>query len=148
MLPISAILHPTDFSDQSKTAFEIARALARDYGAKLHLLHVVPYSSVTTVEGIPLGLPESEEKEAKEKLHALAATVTGVNIQSAVAIGDAAVEIVDFAKANQIDLIVLGTHGHAGLSRLLMGSVAENVQRHSPCPVLSVRTPFPHDAKK
>lgn len=142
MLPIAAVLHPTDFSAPADPAFEIARALARDYGAKLWLLHVVPDSSLAALEGAVSYLPE-EELAAKGKLHQLAARVTGVLTETAAVRGHPAEEVVAFAERNKVDLIVMGTHGHTGLARLLMGSVAEHVLRHAPCPVLTVRAPFP-----
>ena len=142
MLPITSVLHPTDFSDRSEPAFHIARSLARDYAAKLYLLHVVPYTSFGALEGAPSDAPE-REREAKQMLHKLAAEVPGVPVETAVVLGQAAEDTVAFAAKHKIDVIVLGTHGHTGLSRLLMGSVAEHVLRDAPCPVLTVRKPFP-----
>ena len=145
MLPIATVLHPTDFSERSEAAFHIARSLARDYAAKLYLLHVVPYSSFSALEGAVSDAPE-QERVAKEMLHKLAAQAPGVPVETAVVLGQAAEDTVAFADKHKIDVIVLGTHGHTGLSRLLMGSVAEHVLRHAPCPVLTVRKPFPRVA--
>lgn len=145
MLPIAAVLHPTDFSDRSAAAFHVARALARDYGATLHLLHVVPYTSFAALEGASGDIPD-QEREAKERLHQLAADAPGVPVETAVVLGQPGEDTVAFAAKRNVDLIVLGTHGHTGLSRLLMGSVAEHVLRHAQCPVLTVRKPFPREA--
>ena len=145
MLPITSVLHPTDFSERAEAAFHIAHSLARDYAAKLYLLHVVPYSSFGALEGAANDAPE-QERVAKEMLHKLAAQAPGVPVETAVVLGQAAEDTVAFADTHKIDVIVLGTHGHTGLSRLLMGSVAEHILRHAPCPVLTVRKPFPRAA--
>jgi len=138
MLPIHTILHPTDFSEHSRQAFELACALARDYGARLVLLHVaVPLEVVG--EGVLVPILLDNQTELKEKLHGLAAPHGNLRVEHRFERGDAATEILQVAQKVRADLIVMGTHGRTGLGRLLMGSVAEQVVRRAPCPVLTVK---------
>jgi nucleotide-binding universal stress UspA family protein len=140
MLNIQIILHPTDYSEHSDFAFRIACSLARDYRAKLVLLHVALRS--VTIEGEAVVASRSEEylQEEREKLERVSAP-TEVRVERFVREGDPAGEILRAAQFTNADLIVMGTHGRTGLGRLLMGSVAEQVVRKAPCPVLTVRTP-------
>ena len=141
MLPIKTILYPTDFSDHSKAAFDLACSLARDYCATLYLLNVAPEPVVGYGHGVVPPEPYRYQREAGEKLQGLASEVTGLQIQHRLVLGDAATEILRFAGEIKADLIVMGTHGLTGVSRLLMGSVAEQIVRRAPCPVLTVKTP-------
>ncbi|MGH7172393.1 MAG: universal stress protein [Gemmataceae bacterium] len=140
MLNIQIILHPTDYSERSDFAFRIACSLARDYRAKLVLLHVALRSVV--IEGESPIAPRSEEylQGEREKLEGLSVPPE-VHVERQVGEGDPAEEIFRAAQDLKADLIVMGTHGRTGLSRLLMGSVAEQVVRKAPCPVLTVRIP-------
>ena len=142
MLNIQIVLHPTDYSERSEFAFRIACSLARDYRAKLILLHVALRS--VTVEGEAAIAPRSEEyfQEQREILERVSVPAEA-RVERQLGEGDPAVEILRAAQAVKADLIVMGTHGRTGLSRLLMGSVAEQIVRKAPCPVLTVRTPFP-----
>jgi nucleotide-binding universal stress UspA family protein len=146
MLPIRTILHPTDFSDRSRNALQLAAALARDYRARLVLLHVLPRPVVAYGDGLVPPDPEDLRAEVREELDRL--TVPGPDLPTdrRVAEGDPAGVILHLAREAPADLIVLGTHGRTGLGRLLMGSVAEQVVRRAPCPVLTVATPFPPTA--
>jgi nucleotide-binding universal stress UspA family protein len=144
MLPIRTILHPTDFSPRSEYAFHLACALARDYGARLLVAHVkVPPAVVYGDMGAMTMEPEGHEKMLREKLEKLRPADPVVKVEHHFVVGDAADEIVRLAKEHACDLIVLGTHGRTGLSRLLMGSVAELVLRKATCPVLTVKAPEP-----
>jgi nucleotide-binding universal stress UspA family protein len=140
MLAIHTILHPTDFSEPSGRALELACALARDYGARLVLLHVAP---LPEVYGESLLVPSVWDNgaELKEKLQGLAAPHAGLRVEHHFARGDAVTEILQVAQDERVDLVVMGTHGRTGLDRLLMGSVAEQVVRQAPCPVLTVKVP-------
>lgn len=140
MLNIRTILHATDYSEHSDFAFRVACSLARDYRAKLVLLHVALRS--VTIEGEAAIAPRSEEyfQAEQEKLERVSAPAE-VRVERRVAEGAPAEEILRTAQSVKADLIVMGTHGRTGLSRLLMGSVAEQVVRKAPCPVLTVRTP-------
>ena len=142
MLPIRTILHPTDYSESSGSAFELACALARDYSATLVVAHVVPPTRVFAPDGIAVPLPAEEEYEPRAKLARLHPTDPRVEIDHRLLEGDPADTILKLAETTGADVIVMGTHGTTGLTRLLVGSVAESVMRKAPCPVLTVRGPF------
>jgi nucleotide-binding universal stress UspA family protein len=140
MLPIHTILHPTDFSERSTYALHLASALARDHGARLVLLHV--FERPTMVHGEGVVPSEDMLREKKEELAQLAVPGIGAAPERRFVEGDPASEILDIAREIAADLIVMGTHGRTGFSRLLMGSVAEQVVRKAGCPVLTVKAPF------
>lgn len=142
MLPIHVVQHPTDFSERSAYALHLACALARDYGARLVALHVANTPTTIYGEGILRPDPESFFREAKEQLHALHVPDDNVRLERRFAEGDPVSEILNVAREIDADLIVMGTHGRTGLSRLLMGSVAEHVVRKASCPVLTVTSPL------
>lgn len=143
MLPIRTILHPTDFSEYSGTAFRLACSLARESGARLIALHVMPAPVILTGEGMMLPPPPAQDWDRMRKqLEQLAAPDPKVHLEHRLAQGDAGPEIVQAAQELHCDLIVIGTHGRTGLRRLLLGSVAEQVLRQAPCPVLTVKTPW------
>jgi nucleotide-binding universal stress UspA family protein len=143
MLPIHTILHPTDFSQQSEFAFRLAGSLARDYGARLLVLHVVAQPTIAYGEGVVPPDPELILEDAERHLHRLAAPDPSIPMERRLEEGDPVTEILHVAHEIEADLVVMGTHGRTGLSRLLMGSVAEQVVRRAACPVLTVKTPFP-----
>lgn len=142
MLPIHTILHPTDFSEHSEYAFRFACALARDYGARLVVLHVAPSAVVAFGDGI-VAFPIDDHQEELARLSKIQDREPKLVADIQVAEGDAVPEILRVARESACDLIVMGTHGWTGLRRLLMGSVAEGVVRRATCPVLTVKTPFP-----
>jgi nucleotide-binding universal stress UspA family protein len=139
MLQLHAILHPTDFSTRSEYSFRLACSLAQDHGARLLILHVMPAAIVYGEVGLVVG-PESYRDTVLEQLHRLHAP-PGVEVEYRLEEGDPASEIVRTAEEAGCDLIVLGTHGRRGLTRLVMGSVAEQVVRKAPCPVLTAKVP-------
>jgi nucleotide-binding universal stress UspA family protein len=136
MLPIRTIVHPTDFTEPSSYAFQMACALARDYGAKLVALHVYPVVSagIVSVEG--------SRKKLLAQLREITPPDSTIPVGHALVEGEPVFEILKAAEAYDADLIVMGTHGRGGLSRLVMGSVAEAVTRKANCPVLTVRMPM------
>jgi nucleotide-binding universal stress UspA family protein len=142
MLPIHKILHPTDFSDSAKPAFELACALARDYRATLVLVHVVPPTHVFAPDGIAVPFPIQDEYDAQATLARMHPADPEVTVEYHVRDGDPIAQILKIATDDAIDVIVMGTHGASGLTRLLVGSVAESVMRKAPCPVLTVRGQF------
>lgn len=143
MLAVRTILHPTDFSEPSQAAFALACALARDYGARLVALHVVSIPVFVYGEGYLPTAPEELLAPAREQLNQLLSPQGNVRAEQRLEQGeDAALEIVRVAREINADLIVMGTHGRTGLRRLLMGSVAEQVVRKGPCPVLTMTAPF------
>jgi nucleotide-binding universal stress UspA family protein len=147
MLPIRTILHPTDFSERSGYAFELAYALARDYGARLIVLHVA--TPPTAAYGKPGPVPmemEEYQRALKEKMRWLKVTDSKVKVISRLIEGDPVSEILRTVKEEKCELIVMGTHGQTGSLRLLMGSVADAVARRAPCSVLTLKEPFPEAA--
>ncbi len=141
MLPIHRILHPTDFSDRSDSAFQVACALARDHNAPLIVLHVQPSSQIFSSEGFHT-TTTGDIDSPQRRLRSVQPFDPAVKIEHQLVEGDPATEILRVAKESGCDLIVMGTHGWTGLSRLLMGSVAGEVVRKAACPVLTVKTPF------
>ncbi|PEN15215.1 universal stress protein [Longibacter salinarum] len=139
---LSRILVPVDFSDGSTLAVAHARELALTYGARLDLLHVVEEVVYPSTYGIePIELPTGEVVENVENALAELAREK-IGIEHAVVearIGYAPASIRDYAQENEIDLIVIATHGRSGLDRLLMGSVTENVVRRAEQPVFVVK---------
>jgi nucleotide-binding universal stress UspA family protein len=141
---IQTILHPTDFSNNSEYAFQMACLLARENKARLVLLHVMlPSPSPLLTEPPPNPLLPLESQTAwKGRFPWPQLADPGVRVEHRVAEGDPHMEILRLAHALPCDLMVMGTHGRTGLSRLLTGSVAEEVLRNAPCPVLAVKTPL------
>src|SRR5262245_45840786 len=139
----TSILHPTDFSDYSQRAFQIAIDLASAYGASLIILHVVETlgpENITFGEVASQLEPESYRERLRQDLQKMAPPAgSSVCCTHLLAEGDPAMEIARAAKERICDLIVMGTHGRTGLRRLLMGSVAEQIVCHAPCPVLTVK---------
>ncbi len=128
------ILVPTDFSRASDAALAHARMLAGSTGATVHLLHLVDNAFLATV----LADPHDYESAAYEKLQRLSGENLGgiLAVQRSEAPADA---ITRYARAHNIDLIVMGTHGRGRVAQMLLGSVAEKVARTAPCPVLTMR---------
>jgi nucleotide-binding universal stress UspA family protein len=143
MLSIRTILHPTDFSAYSDYAFRLACSLARDYGARLTVLHVAEPAMAFAAEGVLMLPSVAEPQMLRERLDQLQPADPKVQVEHRLVEGDAATEILQVAEATKCDMIVLGTHGRTGLGRFLMGSVAEQVVRRARCPVLTVKTPLP-----
>ena len=144
MRSVQTILHPTDFSDNSRSAFQTACSLAKDHKARLVLLHVL---SANGASKTPLPAPnplEPADSQQCLKDWQLAwpkPSDASLRVEHRVAVGNPANEILSLAGALTCDVIVMGTHGRTGLDRLLTGSVAEEVLRKAGCPVMVVRTP-------
>jgi nucleotide-binding universal stress UspA family protein len=140
MFPIRTILLPTDFSEASAAAFQLACSLARDHGSRILAVHVVgrpvvPYEAAwVAVE------PEGYRDELLAKLRSLRPADCPVAVECRLADGDPPGEIVRIARETPCDLIVMGTHGRTGLARLVLGSVAEEVLRKAPCPVVTMKS--------
>lgn len=144
MWTIKTILHPTDFSKPSEYALQLACALARDYHARLVVLHVALPPVVIYGEGVIPVEPQGYWDQLRAQLQRVVSSVSDLPVESRLIEGEPAVEILRLAAELPSDLIVLGTHGRTGLSRLLMGSVAEQVVRKAACPVLTVKMPLRH----
>ncbi len=147
MVPIRRILFPTDFSEYADHAWSYVLTFAKVFAAEIHLLHVVPppphLAETYAVSFDPVTLLEAERAEATASLDRLVqvAKEAGFTAQAAIRVGVDAHEILEYARAQAADLIVMGTHGRTGLAHVLLGSVAEKVVRRSPCPVLTIRHP-------
>ncbi|HRI12623.1 MAG TPA: universal stress protein [Verrucomicrobiota bacterium] len=144
LLPIKSILVPIDFSPPSKQALDYAVSFAKQFQAKLTLLHVFePIATPDFAASFPL-VREYDElmASAKRELDRLAKTA-GIPAETVAAtevrFGRSFHEIADAARALKIDLIIISTHGYTGLKHALLGSTTERVVRHAPCPVLVVR---------
>lgn len=140
MIVLKDVLVATDFSPPSEAALIYGRALARTFGATLHVLHVAGNSFMRPTAADPHAIKSAifqtlEERLSDEDRTRLRARPV---LETSDHPGDA---ITEYAKSAGIDLIVMGTNGRSGLSHLLVGSVAERVVRNAPCPVLTVRQP-------
>jgi len=141
MLPLRVILHPTDFSPEAGFALQVACSLARDYGARLLILHVAqPPVVIYSESGMLIPPTASFRQEALDELHRLELPAD-VLAERSLREGEAAATILQLAEEVKADLIVMGTHGRTGLGRLAIGSVAEDVLRKAFCPVVTVRNP-------
>jgi nucleotide-binding universal stress UspA family protein len=145
MVALKNILVATDFSEPSGVALAYGRDLARSYNSRLHVLHIVEDVMMRYSSEVGLALPQIQTDLEDAARRDLDAQITDDDrrtlqvqtvLQTGVNIADA---IVSYAKANEIDLIVTGTHGRGAVKHFLMGSVAERVVRTAPCPVLTVR---------
>lgn len=142
---LKRILVPIDFSDCSLQALDYALAFAEQFQARLILLHVVePAVYPENCLGLAPVMDETNQslvESARERLAELSRKRVGHRAvaESLVRLGRAHSEIPDTAQAMGADMIILGTHGYTGLKHALLGSTAERVVRHGPCPVLTVR---------
>ena len=135
------ILFPTDFSPSSDAALPHAEALARQSGARLLIVHVEEPPLAYGGGELSYGIAEPDTARIAAVLEKVKPADPLVPFQHRHALGDPAVEICRIAAEEGAELIVLGTHGRTGILRLLMGSVAESILRHAPCPVLVYRQP-------
>jgi nucleotide-binding universal stress UspA family protein len=149
MIALKNILVATDFEEAADAALTYGRTLAHAFGATLHVLHVtddVRLAATGAEFYVPLDptLQAEVDEAARIRLASLVIDSDGSGPRTKTAIGTSrapAPVIVEYARANGIDLIVMGTHGRKALAHLLMGSVAERVVRTAPCPVLTVHHP-------
>ena len=147
-LQFSKILVPIDFSDFSKSALKYAVIFAKQYHAQLILVYVlepVIYPPDFSMGQITLPTVNFEmDKRAKEELDKLAETEIEslVEVRTVLKTGKPFVEIIETAKEEDADLIIISTHGHSGVEHILFGSTADKVVRKAPCPVLTLREPI------
>jgi nucleotide-binding universal stress UspA family protein len=143
MKPIKKVLIPIDFSSNAKKIFLSGVEMAKQFDAQIHILYVA--QTLQNYEGFfvphrPISELEGELVQgAERKMEAFLAENQGaVRCQSKVLLGDVAEEIVNYARQENIDMIIMGTHGYKGLERALFGSVAEKVVKTARCPVLTI----------
>jgi nucleotide-binding universal stress UspA family protein len=158
MLPIKKVLCPTDFSDPSLIALKAADELASHFSSSLYVVHVIepiPAASMYIGDSQSMEVPEEPKgfniPEYQQHLEDSARTLLrrtideniseGIEVRPFLVHGDAADEITRIAEEEDIDLIVIATHGHTGWRHLVFGSVAERVVRMSSHPVLTIRVP-------
>jgi nucleotide-binding universal stress UspA family protein len=143
------ILFCTDFSDDADWAFTYALQLAKTFKSKLYIFHVTPTPVHPEQLSIYLSPEKLEELRASQKIeldrqlhaHYLEKMGDFKEVQVQFNEGEPFLEIIQMAKKESVDLIVMGTHGRTGLDHVLFGSTAEKVVRRSSCPVLTVRLP-------
>src|SRR5262249_10169380 len=146
MLSIRRILVPTDFSDSARDALRYAAGLSAKFESEIVLMHVLQDLALVLPDAMPptpVALPDMEGLAQAVRLE-LGEMVKSEKLdrrvsKTEVRVGSPVNEIEEFAKEIRADLIVMGTHGRTGLSHLFLGSVAERIVRHAPCPVLTVR---------
>ncbi len=141
-VPYKRILCPIDFDENSMEALNSAAELARREGGTVYVLHVIPKMLQ------PMGMPmetdiyQAQEQAARTRLNEIGRErLEGVAHELITCIGDPAPSILRMQRQLGVDLIVAGTHGRRGLSRLFLGSVAEHIIREASCPVLTVHGP-------
>lgn len=134
---IKKILVPVDFSNCSKKALMYAVPFAKQFDATIMVVHVAPYC----VQPSEMVVADAQLLEANlSALNNLVREISGAaQVEARVRVGNPASEIVELAQESQTDLIIISTHGKSGLLHVFMGSTAERVVRHAPCPVLVVR---------
>ena len=143
-MKMQRIIFPTDFSHTGDAALNMASALARDSGATLVIVHVEEPPVAYGGGEMYYGMPDPPLDEIQRMLTDVKPQDSNIPYEHRLISGDPASAIARLAEEIDADLIVMGTHGRTGLSRLLMGSVAEAVVRRAPCPVLT----YKHTAKE
>jgi nucleotide-binding universal stress UspA family protein len=145
VIALKQILVATDFSEPSDVAVKYGRDLGRAYDATLHVVHVIEDMRGLYGADVGFALADVERNVEAAVQRDLDATISTqeddpLKVVATITRGSSVAHaITEYAKANAIDLIVVGTHGRGAVSRFLMGSVAERVVRSAPCPVLTVR---------
>ncbi len=146
-MEIKSILFPTDFSEGSSQAMQYAADMAKRYGAKLYLLHVIhdifnvtgsyiPHTSMAELyKDIEEGAKKELDRVGTEELRGLK------DVERRILRGVPHEEIIKFANEKKTDIIIMGTHSRKGMDRILFGSTASQVVRYAPCAVLTVRLP-------
>jgi nucleotide-binding universal stress UspA family protein len=142
-LQVKNVLLATDFSAASEAALPYAAAICRHFHSTLHLAHVLSDAGLLMMTGgvdyVSMGtIYEDAHSEAKEKLGELSSRLAGIPTRTYVRHGQVWKNLEGILEDNEIDLVVLGTHGRSGLGKLLLGSVAESILRHAFCPVLTI----------
>jgi nucleotide-binding universal stress UspA family protein len=142
-IAVKNVLFATDFSATSEVALPYATAVCRHFGSTLHTVHVLPDSTLLMMTGgvdyVSMGtLYDDAHADALKMLDQISDRFEGIPHHNYVRHGQVWRALAGMIAENKIDLVVVGTHGRSGLGKLLLGSVAEDILRHAPCPVLTV----------
>jgi len=137
---LANVLYATDFHDDSRAALPYALSIARKYGSKVYVAHVIALSpfSDTAPTGALRAIEAQAIREAKEAAIELSPAFGGIPNEVLIRKGDIWKELSQIVEEKRIDLIVTGTHGRTGVRKLIMGSVAEKIFRRAPCPVMTI----------
>ena len=145
---IKKVLVPIDFSDYSKSALKYAVDFAQKFNAEIMLVYVVEpviYPPDFSMGQIAIPSVNTEwDIKAKEEIDKLAASEIPdvVTVKTMIKTGKPFIEIIETAAEEDVDVIIIATHGHSGMEHILFGSTAEKVVRKAPCPVLTLREPI------
>ncbi|OPX99196.1 MAG: hypothetical protein A4E62_02331 [Syntrophorhabdus sp. PtaU1.Bin002] len=138
------VLCAVDFSEFTNQIVAYASEVAKRFDSELHLIHIIPnlnyftpYESFLTPENL-VAIERNIEGEVEKDFDKIIKKLD-MPVKKAIKTGVTFVEIIDYIKTEDIDLVVIGTHGRSGIEHILIGSVAEKVVRKSPCPVLTIR---------
>jgi nucleotide-binding universal stress UspA family protein len=142
-LSVRNVLFATDFSATSEAALPYATAICRRFRSTLRLVHVLSDAGLMMMTGgvdyVSMGtIYEDAHNEATEKLEQISGSFETIPHRNYVRHGVVWKNLAQIIEQNEIDLVVVGTHGRTGIGKLLLGSVAESILRHAPCPVLTV----------
>ena len=145
MITLKKILAATDFSAHSEIAVRYAAEFARAFDAEVLLCNVVGHADILSQippggEGyFPPNLEELHEDQARKECEQILKNSGIARGRVVVNVGSPFVEIIRLARDEDVDLIIIGTHGRGAVAHMLLGSVAEKIVRKAPCPVLTVR---------
>jgi len=144
---IKKVLVPIDFSDYSKSALKYAADFAQKFNAEMILIYVVEpviYPPDFSMGQIAIPSINTEwDMKAKEELDKLADTEisNSITVKTIIKTGKPFIEVIETASEEDVDIIIIASHGHSGMEHILFGSTAEKVVRKAPCPVLTLREP-------
>jgi len=149
MIKLTKIVCPTDFSPTSSAAVNYAGTLADSFGAELVLLHAIPqmdyplrsFGMSSSLGHIREELETRAQESLDKRVNTLKESLPDINVRLVVKHGEPHDTTLECAKEESADMVVMGTHGHTGITHALLGSSAEKVVRLATCPVLTVRTP-------
>lgn len=143
-IALKNILFPTDFSERSAAALPYAAAVARSYQAKVYVAHVIESDAgEAAAAGEPSRMSQQQEVAILDRCDLL----NGIPYETLLEKGDIWEVLAEMIRQRDIDLIIVGTHGRGGFKKLILGSVAEEIIREAPCPVMGVGPQVPSRAQ-
>jgi nucleotide-binding universal stress UspA family protein len=148
LIRLNNIMFTTDFSSSSLAALPYAAAVARRYGSKLFVAHAVQPHPYPLVSGEAVTFMDELVQGARKEINELAGSelLKGIEHKTLLGHGEITAVLEKYIRENHIDLLITGTHGRRGFRRFFLGSVAEEIFRTSPCPVLTVGPHVSHEA--